>query len=588
MANITKSLRNIRYKIQPGATAHLVVETTAGKQYGLKILDVSINGLGTVSQEAVDTDNGLEVSALLPYSKLILENQEVSLGRLVVRRIESQEKGSFVALSLVDGRVPVFDALSKCLEQNIKDRKDPFSYELSPSKFNVGSFKELENDNNDLFFRTKQFEVYFDEWKSSAKYQHHNIRLPSHGPRVNLTRSRTNNRNDFLVMGSNDYLGLSSHPEVLEAAKTAIDQYGFGSTGSPLTTGITEIHEELTALLARIFKKESAILFNSGYAANIGTIAGLTRETDLILADFYSHASLQDGLKMSSATSKLFKHNDVNHLERLLKEFRDQYSGALLVTEGVFSMDGDVPALKEILDLANKYNARVMLDEAHSFGVIGNNGLGCWETCPNQNVDIIMGTFSKICGGIGGFIAADKEVVKWLTWHARSHIFSVSIPPSTAAAALAAIKLFLRKPEIKDQLKRNIAHFIEGLLHIGWPIEPDHQSAVIPLIIGDEEKLGIMNQVFRDQGVYVIPVIYPAVSKKQSRFRFTIMANHTISDLDYALLVIEKALRAANVGLGLDTASVFHRPVPIEIGLVMRSGSASEYSDKVCKSAGHL
>jgi 7-keto-8-aminopelargonate synthetase-like enzyme len=275
-------------------------------------------------------------------------------------------------------------ALSPCHSSNeVNTRKTPYEFELNPEKFNLANFAlETDSDNMDLFHRTEQFQIFFEQWNKTSKFQHYNIRTESRGNRVKLRQSRKNNRNDYIVMGSNDYLGLSSHPQVLDAAKKAIDGYGFGSTGSGVSTGLTDIHEELAELIAKTFKQEKALLYNSGYAANVGLISSLTREKDLIVADFNSHASIQDGLKMTRAEHRLFKHNDTKHLEGLLKEHRSTHSGTMVITEGVFSMDGDTPPLREIMKISKKYQARVMVDEAHSFGVVGPKGLGMWETCP--------------------------------------------------------------------------------------------------------------------------------------------------------------------------------------------------------------
>ena len=546
MANIANLIRNSRFEIKTDANVSLTIESMLGNSISLKLQNVSLIGLGAVLDRALTESEENDMKALIPSAKIIIKEQEFFLGRLAAKRVSQKEGKTYLAFATIDMRVPIAGALSRYIDKTGNEEKSIYDFELSPEKFNVGSFEDLDLNSTDLFHRAEQFEIYYDEWIETAKYGHNNIRTPSQGERVKLKRTRKNKRNDFLVMGSNDYLGLAARPEVVTAAKKAMDLYGFGSTGSPLTTGITEIHEELNELLAKTFNQESAILFNSGYVTNIGTISGLTREGDLVLADFLAHASIQDGMRMSKANTRLFRHNDTVHLEKLLKEHRDAHAGAIIITEGVFSMDGDTPPIEDILKIAAKYNARVMLDEAHSFGVTGPHGLGCWAECPNQKTDIIMGTFSKICGGIGGFIAADKKVIKWLTWHARSHIFSVSIPPSTAAAALAAMKIFLSETSLHESLKTNIKHFVSGIRELGCPINAQHESAVIPVIVGDEKKLGIMHDVLREGGIYVIPVIYPAVSKKNCRFRFTVMATHTVTDIDYALSTLEKAMKKAD------------------------------------------
>jgi len=422
-----------------------------------------------------------------------------------------------------------------------------YEFELDPEKFSLASFLSSESSNVDLFARCRQFSFLYRKWKEMPKYQYRSVRLPSKGPRVLLDMPRKHGRNDYLMLCSNDYLGLSSHPKVIEAAKQALDQYGFGSTGSPMTTGMTQIHDELMHEIARMFGKEKALLFNSGYTANTGIITGLTAEQDLIVADVLTHASIQDAMRMSSATSRFFKHNQPKHLEKLLAEERNEYVGCLVVTEGVFSMDGDTAPLEKISALSRKYNGRLMVDEAHSFGVVGPGGLGAAaRSGVLPQVDIVMGTFSKICGGIGAFAAGSAEMVDWLYHFSRAHIFSVSIPPSTAAAALAAIRIFINEKELINSLKSNIEHFTKGLRHLGFSIDPHHESSVIPVIIGDEKKLSIINAHLRDEGIFAVPIVYPAVSRTTCRFRFTLMAQHTRSDLDFVLSTLEAAMHKAD------------------------------------------
>jgi 8-amino-7-oxononanoate synthase len=543
MSDVSKMLRQKRFRVEKPASVVLVIETAQGEKHELSLRNCALGGLGCEA----DAKGQFEIGQIIPAAKLKAGNKEHALGRLVVRRISEDPSNTELGFSTIDAKVPVESFLNKYLAAEFDaPHQSPYDYELSPERANIGTFAALPDNATDIFHRAVQFDIFFQEWEKSAKYQYRNVRVASMGGRVNLRHKRRNGREDYLVMGSNDYLGLATHPEVIAAAKSAIDTYGFGSTGSPLTTGITEIHEELSSELEKIFRKERVILFNSGYAANVGAIAGLTREQDLVLADVISHASLQDAMSLSKATSRFFKHNDVAHLEKLLQEQRAEHAGALVITEGVFSMDGDLARLDEVARVARRYDARLFVDEAHSFGVVGKNGLGCWEKFPNSEVDIIMGTFSKICGGIGGFIATNQAVANWLSFHARAHIFSVTIPPSTAAAALAALKVFQANPHLRETLKSNIRHFVTGLRDLGCPIAPNHESAVIPVIIGDEIKLGEMNEVFRNHGVYVIPITYPAVGRTNSRFRFTIMATHSTSDRDYVLNIIEMAMMKAN------------------------------------------
>jgi glycine C-acetyltransferase len=543
----TPVIRQSRYQVRPEASVAFTVETKTGARLTFKVENCSLTGIGALLEGEMPREEGVEPGDILPAAKLVFGGQEVFLGRVVLRKIIAAEGRTQIGFSMVDKKVPIDGPLSRALATAPGEDVDPHEYELSPEQFNLGTFTSL-GTNVDLFARCKQFGIFLAAWRKTPKFQYHRVRQPSKGTRVRLTQRRRGGRDDYVVMGSNDYLGLAAHPEVAAAAKRAIDEYGFGSTGSPLTTGVTKAHDELAHLVADIFGKERCLLFNSGYAANVGTLTGLTGAQDLILADILSHASLSDGMQMAPATTRFFKHNNVEHLQRLLEEQRAGYAGTLVVTEGAFSMDGDVAPLDKILTLARQHNARVFVDEAHSFGVLGTRGLGaCDKFDVLHDVDIIMGTFSKIAGGIGGFIVADAEVVDWLNFYARAHMFSVSLPPSTAAAALAALKIFQREPERVARLHENVRHFVFGLRALGYPIPSTHDCAIVPVVIGDERKLGLVGEELLQAGVYVVPIVYPAVSRTGARFRFTVTSEHTVSDLDYVLNVLERALAKAEV-----------------------------------------
>lgn len=552
MSTVSKGMRSKRFKLKPGSPVKFIIETPTGLRLSLVLDNCSITGIAGYVEGPLASDEGVTVGEMVPAAKIAWDNHEYTLGRLVARVIKPEGERTYIGFSTVDSRVPLDGPLSKFLDAPLNSA-NIYQLELNPEKFSFANFIDSNQSNVDLFHRCQQHSIYLRDFEKTSRYLYDTVREPSKGSRVKLNRKRRDGRNDFVVMGSNDYLGLASHPSVLQAAKDALDKYGFGSTGSPMTTGVTELHAELADTLAKMFHKEKAILFNSGYAANVGAISGLTTGQDLILADFLSHASIQDGMKMTKATCRFYKHNDVRHLEHLLKHNRDAHNGALIITEGVFSMDGDVPPLKKICQVAKQYNARVYLDEAHSFGVTGPNFLGAIDRFDVFNeVDVVMGTFSKICGGIGGFVAGPQDVMEWITWTARSRMFSVSVPPSTAAATLAALKIFRDDKSLTENLRANIRHFTKGLEYLGYQFENEHESAVIPVVIGDETKLGIMNQYLLENGVYVIPITFPAVSRKSCRFRFTVMATHTTSDLDYVLHVFEQAMNKANFKFNQD------------------------------------
>lgn len=543
MSKLRKAIRNKRYHVKKDKQLDLIIVSGFGNQLKFQVLDCSATGLRTITKQKVNLETEIIEGDIVSAAKLVWDSNELSLGRLVIRRAVQDNENYEVVFSVIDINVPVTSGLTKILEIDL-DEEDLGDKELSSNEFTLAHFIENEYTNVDLFDRIREFSVFHREWVRSDKYAYQNVRFLSKGNRVRLTRHRKSGRNDYVVMGSNDYLGLGAHPDVINAAQEAINLYGFGATGSPVTTGQSDLHLELCSKLAKIHKKDAALLFNSGYAANVGIITALTSTNDLVIADQLCHASIQDGMQMSRATCRFFKHNDVNHLRTILSRERANFNGCLIITEGVFSMDGDVAQLDQIYATAREFNARIMVDQAHCFGVVGPNALG---VCDKYNLlhgtDIIMGTFSKICGGIGGFVTGSQDLIDWIRSFSRAHIFSVALPPSTVAAANKALDLFQNDKTLVENLRRNIKHFVQCLKGIGYHnISLDHESAVIPVVIGDETKMGVMHQSLLEDGIWCTPVVYPAVSRKNCRFRFTIMATHTISDLDYAVTCLEKAM----------------------------------------------
>jgi 8-amino-7-oxononanoate synthase len=545
--SLGKIIRNRRFNFLANAQIKFHIETKTGTHFHPKMENCSLTGIGAVLTVFEAKDESLAVGEIIPAAKISWEGHEYTLGRLAIQSVTPKQDGYvLLGFSLIDTKLPIDGKIGHFLDINGPEL-NPYEMELSPEKFSIATFSKAQHNSTDLFAKCEQYSAFFKKWQDRSRFLYKTVRRPSRGSRVRLTEKRPNGRDDYIVMGSNDYLGLSEHPKVCEAAQKAIDVYGFGSTGSPLTTGTTEIHEELKHVIAKTFNKEGALLFNSGYTANAGAIPAIVADQDLILADVISHVSIQDGMAMAKSTNRFFKHNNMDHLESMLAEQRANYAGTLLVTEGVFSMDGDVPDLERFVKLAKKYKARTYVDEAHSFGVVGENGLGaCNKHNVTKDVDIIMGTFSKVCGGIGGFIAASEEVIDWYFWLARAHVFTVSIPPSTAAAMLTSMKILQEQPEIVQRLQSNIKHFVHGFRSLGANLRADHESAVIPIVIGDEKKIEIISGELMAAGVQVVPIVYPAVSRNGARFRFTVTASHTISDIDYVINVFENAMRKAS------------------------------------------
>ena len=328
-----------------------------------------------------------------------------------------------------------------------------------------------------------------------------------------------------LMFGSNSYLGLTNHPKVKEAAMEAIRKYGTGCAGSRFLNGTLDIHVQLEKRLAKFVGKEDAISFSTGFQVNEGVISCITGREDYLIWDELNHASIIEGIRLK------YKHNDMESLEKQLRRCEPD-KVKLIVTDGVFSMEGDVAHVAEIVRLAKQYNASIMVDEAHGIGVLGNHGRGtCDHFGVSKDVDLIMGTFSKSFASLGGFIAADKDTINYLRHHSRTYIFSASCTPASVAAANASLDIMLNEPE-----------HLDGFRQMGCEI--GHTSTpIIPLFIRDNDLTFLIVRELFDEGIFVNPVVSPAVASQDTLIRFSLMATHTQTQLDYALEAIRKVFK---------------------------------------------
>ncbi len=337
-----------------------------------------------------------------------------------------------------------------------------------------------------------------------------------------------------IMMGSNNYLGLTHHPEVLAAAKAALERYGSGCTGSRFLNGTLDLHEQLEAELADFFGKEACLVFSTGYQANLGLISGLVGRGDVVFLDKLDHASIVDGAKMSQGETLRFNHGDLAGLERKLQKV-DDGTGVMVIVDGIYSMEGDIADVPGLLKITQKYGAALAIDDAHSVGVLGPKGDGTAAHYDlTDEVDLIVGTFSKSLASIGGFAAGTDTVIHYLRHHARPMIFTAALPPSNTAGVLAALHVLQREPERRAQLWENARRLQDGLRSLGFDIGPT-ETPIVPVLIGPLDKTFLFWRKLFDAGVFTNPVVPPAVPPSQCRLRTSLMATHTPEQIDLAL-----------------------------------------------------
>lgn len=354
------------------------------------------------------------------------------------------------------------------------------------------------------------------------------------------------NGKKVLMFGSNSYLGLTNHPKVIEAAVAATKKYGTGCAGSRFLNGTLDIHIALEDRLAKFVGKDEAIIYSTGFQVNLGVASCLTGREDYILWDELDHASVIEGCRLSMSKKIKYKHNDMESLEKKL-QMCDPDKVKLIITDGVFSMEGDVANLPKICELAKKYNAAVYVDEAHGIGVFGNQGRGtCDHFGVTKDVDLIMGTFSKSFAALGGFIATDSVTANYLRHNSRSYIFSASITPASTAAVNAALDIMESEPERIEHLWKVTNYALEGFRNIGCEI--GHTSTpIIPLFIRDNDKTFAVTRDLLEDGIFVNPVVSPAVPSQDTLIRFSLMATHTIEQVDRALECIQKVFKKYDI-----------------------------------------
>lgn len=397
----------------------------------------------------------------------------------------------------------------------------------------------------DIMERAKAFAEYRKDVEERRHMQYRRVSVDGSGPIMKVRDRYTGKIKEMIYLASNDYLNLTKHPRTIAAGMEALEKYGSGAGSVPLLGGTLDIHIELEKKIAKFKGCEDAIIYTSGFGSNCGTLLSLLQEDDIAVLDMYVHASIIDGCR--STNTKFFRHNDMDSLEKVLTKVKDKYRTKLIVVDGVYSMDGDIASLDRIVELARAHGAYVMVDEAHATGVIGDTGRGTPQHHKIEGkVDIVAGTLSKALGGVGGFIAASSELVELLRFYSRPYIFSTAMTPQVAGSLLAALDVIEDEPEHREKLWDNIRYFRSRLTDMGFDIG-NSETAIFPIIIGDDLKVREMCRRLHEMDIYANPVMYPAVPKRLSRIRMSLMSAHTREQLDKALNALEIAGREYDV-----------------------------------------
>ena len=386
---------------------------------------------------------------------------------------------------------------------------------------------------HDLDFITQRL----NELKEQGVYRKLPVLESPSGPRCIV------NGKNVINLSSNNYLGLANHPRLREAGKKAIDKWGMGAGAVRTIIGTMSIHEELEEKLAKFKHVEAVLVFQSGFTANAGAIPGIVDKGDVIISDELNHASIIDGCRLSKADVVRYKHSDMEDLERVIKEVKDNYNIKLIITDGVFSMDGDIAKISEIVELAEKYGCLTYVDDAHSSGVLGKSGQGSAHHFGlSDRVDVQIGTLSKAIGVVGGYVAGRRNLVDWLNHRGRPFLFSTAAPPAVAAACIEAINILSESTELTDRMWDNANHFKKKLNELGFNTGKS-ETPITPVITGDDRKAVELSKRLFEEGVFAQAIVFPTVPRGGARVRTIVTAAHTKADLDEAAAAFEKVGR---------------------------------------------
>lgn len=379
---------------------------------------------------------------------------------------------------------------------------------------------------------------YFQNFKDRlvAKEQEQNKRSIKFYEPIDAVQVKCKNR-EFIMMASNNYLGLTHDVRVQQAAIQAVQHYGTGSGGARLTSGSFPLFNELETAISNFKHTEQALIFNTGYMANVGTITALMDKNSVIISDELNHASIIDGCRLSGAHIERYRHKDVEHVEYILKNYKSAYK--MIITDGVFSMDGDIAPLDKLYELGKEYNALLMVDDAHSTGVLGN-GRGTAHHFGLMDVDVQLGTLSKALGSVGGYVAGRKELIEYLVNYSRSFIFSTALSPADIGAALQALSIVCNDRSVVNQLRENTVYMADKLQALG--IECDDETPIFPIVVGDNERALTLARELEERGIIITAIRPPTVPVGESRLRMTVTAAHSKDQLDYVANALKELL----------------------------------------------
>ncbi len=411
-----------------------------------------------------------------------------------------------------------------------------------PKNDTVQDLKDFRSINKGMAFhqRVQMFDGFLQSVNKDCQHTYGRMILSETDREVIIKDPFTGKTKRMIMFASNNYLGFASHKYVRAKVKDAIDKYGSGIAGPPLLNGYTNLMKELEERMAGLKEKESAMIFPTGYSANLGIVTALANQNDMVIYDEFSHASFLDAIRMGHVDSAGFEHNNVEQFLSLCENNIHNYKNLFLGIEGVYSMDGDLAPLDKIIPICKKYNAITILDDAHGTGILGDRGSGTAEhfSCC-QDIDISMGTFSKVFALTGGFVAANRDIIEYLKYFARSYMFSASLPPTTLAGVLAGLDLIENEPSLREKLKYNVNYAIKKLAHVEFCQIPE--AAIIAIKIPERINIRKLNLFLHHKGLFLNAIEYPAVPKDQQRLRISIITNHTEDDLDFLSASLEEA-----------------------------------------------